>query len=111
MTGARVSPESSLPTVRPGVVRLSCGAWYDPASADDDAPCAWQCECADARPRHLTTEPGAELGDGTGRSGALRGAAARQSLLRGDAFARSVTCRNHPEICSRSSLRPDQCVG
>jgi biotin/methionine sulfoxide reductase len=26
--------------VRPGVVRLSCGAWYDPASDDDDAPCA-----------------------------------------------------------------------
>jgi biotin/methionine sulfoxide reductase len=26
-------------TVRPGVVRLSCGAWYDPASVDDDAPC------------------------------------------------------------------------
>ena len=26
--------------VWPGVVRLSCGAWYDPASDDDDAPCA-----------------------------------------------------------------------
>ena len=26
--------------VRPGVVRLSCGAWYDPASDADDAPCA-----------------------------------------------------------------------
>lgn len=26
--------------VRPGVVRLSCSAWYDPASDDDDAPCA-----------------------------------------------------------------------
>jgi biotin/methionine sulfoxide reductase len=26
--------------VRPGVVRLSCGAWYDPASEADDAPCA-----------------------------------------------------------------------
>src|ERR1700732_2266765 len=27
-------------TVRPGVVRLSCGAWYDTASEADDAPCA-----------------------------------------------------------------------
>ena len=27
-------------TVRPGVVRLSCGAWYDPTSEADDAPCA-----------------------------------------------------------------------
>jgi len=27
-------------TMRPGVVRLSCGAWYDPASEADDAPCA-----------------------------------------------------------------------
>src|SRR5205814_1470509 len=27
-------------TVPPGVVRLSCGAWYDPASGADDAPCA-----------------------------------------------------------------------
>ena len=26
--------------VRPGVVRLSCGAWYDPASEADDAACA-----------------------------------------------------------------------
>jgi len=26
--------------VRPGVVRLSCGAWYDPVSEIDDAPCA-----------------------------------------------------------------------
>ena len=26
--------------VRPGVVRLSCGAWFDPASDADDAPCA-----------------------------------------------------------------------
>jgi len=26
--------------LRPGVVRLSCGAWYDPASDADDAPCA-----------------------------------------------------------------------
>jgi biotin/methionine sulfoxide reductase len=26
--------------LRPGVVRLSCGAWYDPASDDHDAPCA-----------------------------------------------------------------------
>jgi biotin/methionine sulfoxide reductase len=25
--------------VRPGVFRLSCGAWYDPASEADDAPC------------------------------------------------------------------------
>ena len=25
---------------RPGVVRLSCGAWYDPADADDGALCA-----------------------------------------------------------------------
>jgi biotin/methionine sulfoxide reductase len=27
-------------TVRPGVVRLSCGAWYDPVGDADDAPCA-----------------------------------------------------------------------
>jgi biotin/methionine sulfoxide reductase len=27
-------------SLRPGVVRLSCGAWYDPASDADDAPCA-----------------------------------------------------------------------
>ncbi len=27
-------------SVRPGVVKLSCGAWYDPASDADDAPCA-----------------------------------------------------------------------
>ncbi len=27
-------------TLRPGVVRLSCGAWYDPADESDDAPCA-----------------------------------------------------------------------
>jgi biotin/methionine sulfoxide reductase len=27
-------------TVRQGVVRLSCGAWYDPVSDADDAPCA-----------------------------------------------------------------------
>ena len=27
-------------TVRPGVVRLSCGAWYDPADDAEDAPCA-----------------------------------------------------------------------
>lgn len=27
-------------TVRPGVVRLSCGAWYDPAGAAEEAPCA-----------------------------------------------------------------------
>jgi biotin/methionine sulfoxide reductase len=27
-------------TVRPGVVRLSCGAWYDPASEAADAACA-----------------------------------------------------------------------
>jgi biotin/methionine sulfoxide reductase len=26
--------------VRPGVVRLSCGAWYDPAGGGEDAPCA-----------------------------------------------------------------------
>ena len=26
--------------VRPGVVRLSCGAWYDPAGDGDDAACA-----------------------------------------------------------------------
>ena len=26
--------------VHPGVVRLACGAWYDPASDADDAPCA-----------------------------------------------------------------------
>ena len=26
--------------MRPGVVRLACGAWYDPASDADDAPCA-----------------------------------------------------------------------
>jgi biotin/methionine sulfoxide reductase len=25
-------------TVRPGVVRMSCGAWYDPASDAADAP-------------------------------------------------------------------------
>ncbi|HZU90142.1 MAG TPA: molybdopterin-dependent oxidoreductase [Stellaceae bacterium] len=27
-------------TVRPGVVRLSCGAWYDPADETEDAACA-----------------------------------------------------------------------
>ena len=27
-------------TMRPGVVRLTCGAWYDPASEADDGPCA-----------------------------------------------------------------------
>jgi biotin/methionine sulfoxide reductase len=27
-------------SVRPGVVRLSCGAWYDPADKAEDAPCA-----------------------------------------------------------------------
>ncbi len=26
--------------VRPGVVRLSCGAWYDPAGGGEDALCA-----------------------------------------------------------------------
>ena len=26
--------------VRPGVVKLSCGAWYDPAGDDDNAACA-----------------------------------------------------------------------
>lgn len=26
--------------VRPGVVRLSCGAWYDPTSNAEDAACA-----------------------------------------------------------------------
>ncbi len=26
--------------VRPGVVRLSCGAWYDPVSGDENPACA-----------------------------------------------------------------------
>ena len=34
LAGAQVSE-----TVRPGVVRLSCGAWYDPDDSDDGATC------------------------------------------------------------------------
>jgi biotin/methionine sulfoxide reductase len=35
LAGARLTD-----AIRPGVVRLSCGAWYDPATPDDGALCA-----------------------------------------------------------------------
>jgi biotin/methionine sulfoxide reductase len=38
--GACFSGAVLTDAVRPGVVRLSCGAWYDPASLADGAACA-----------------------------------------------------------------------
>ncbi len=38
--GACFAGVSLTETVRPGVVRLSCGAWYDPAGDDDTPTCA-----------------------------------------------------------------------
>ena len=64
--------------VRPGVVRLSCGAWYDPAGDDILRP--RQRQCPDPRPRHLATRTGTEFGDGPGRGRALRRAAADHGL-------------------------------
>jgi biotin/methionine sulfoxide reductase len=40
MRGACFAGAVLSETVRPGVVRLSCGAWYDPADAAEDAACA-----------------------------------------------------------------------
>jgi biotin/methionine sulfoxide reductase len=38
--GACLAGATLTDAVRPGVVKLSCGAWYDPVSAADDAACA-----------------------------------------------------------------------
>jgi biotin/methionine sulfoxide reductase len=38
--GACLAGAQLTDTIRPGVLRLSCGAWYDPASAEDGALCA-----------------------------------------------------------------------
>jgi biotin/methionine sulfoxide reductase len=38
--GACFAGESVTEAVRPGVVRLSCGAWYDPAGDEDEPACA-----------------------------------------------------------------------
>jgi biotin/methionine sulfoxide reductase len=52
-------------TVRPGVVRLSCGAWYDPASGDDTA-------CAHGNANVLTRDHGtSRLGQGPSSATAL----------------------------------------
>lgn len=37
--GAALAAAELTESIRPGVVRLSCGAWYDPASSDENAPC------------------------------------------------------------------------
>ena len=37
--GACLAGAEVTDAIRPGVVRLSCGAWYDPATADDGALC------------------------------------------------------------------------
>jgi biotin/methionine sulfoxide reductase len=38
--GACLAGAQLTDAIRPGVVRLSCGAWYDPATPDDGAICA-----------------------------------------------------------------------
>jgi biotin/methionine sulfoxide reductase len=38
--GACLAGAQLTDAVRPGVLRLSCGAWYDPVGPDDDAMCA-----------------------------------------------------------------------
>jgi biotin/methionine sulfoxide reductase len=38
--GACLAGAQLTDAIRPGVVRLSCGAWYDPATPDDGALCA-----------------------------------------------------------------------
>ena len=38
--GACFAGVSVTEAVRPGVVRLSCGAWYDPAGDEDEPACA-----------------------------------------------------------------------
>src|SRR6185437_15790926 len=38
--GACLAGAAITDAVRPGVLRLSCGAWYDPTSSDDGALCA-----------------------------------------------------------------------
>jgi biotin/methionine sulfoxide reductase len=38
--GACLAGAQLTDAIRPGVVRLSCGAWYDPATPDDRALCA-----------------------------------------------------------------------
>jgi biotin/methionine sulfoxide reductase len=38
--GACFAGVSVTDSVRPGVVRLSCGAWYDPAGDEDEPACA-----------------------------------------------------------------------
>ena len=58
-----------------GVVRLSCGAWYDPAETASSRLPARQSERADARPGHLEARAGAQFGDRAGRGRALGRAA------------------------------------
>lgn len=44
--------------LRPKVVQLSTGAWFDPADPrDPDSMCARQSQCAEQRFRHVVTGP------------------------------------------------------
>jgi hypothetical protein len=92
-------------TVRPGVVRMSCGAWHDPGErCCRRALRAWQCRCTDPRSRHVAPEPGAEFGDGVGGSGAVHTAAPGQSL-RASAVSRGRLTRRATRLPFRAALR------
>ena len=87
LAGAIVSDAVSA-----GVVKLSCGAWYDPADASErPALPARQCQCADPRPGHLEARPGAKLGNRAGRGRALRRTAYAGRRLR-SAASRFTRC-------------------
>ena len=70
-------------TVSAGVVKLSCGAWYDPADGGEQALCRHgNAERADPRSGHLEARAGAELGHRAGRGRALDRAAPAGRRLR-----------------------------
>ncbi len=63
----QVGADAIADTVMPGVVRLSCGAWYDPADDGD----ASLCLHGNANVGHLQARPRAKLGHRAGRGRAL----------------------------------------
>ena len=92
-------------TVSAGVVKLSCGAWYDPADGGEQALCLHgNRERAHARPGHLEARAGAELGHRAGRGRALDRAAragrrVRSAARRAVALKLLPAGRHHADRC------------
>ena len=96
--GACLAGAMLTDAVSPGVVRLSCGAWYDPADAGEAPLRARQRQYAHLRPRHLEARPGAELRHRAGRDRALERRRAAGASLRPARDGRGRGLMRNPEL-------------